>query len=74
MASSEATWPDGMQCAVCICFDFEAETLWISRNEENLKRPVTLSQGTFGAKVAVPKILELLDNYHDSQLDLKENA
>ena len=33
------------------------------RNEENLKRPITLSQGTFGAKVAVPKILELLDKH-----------
>ena len=60
MASQKATWPNGMQCVVCLCFDFDAETLWISRNEENLKRPITLSQGTFGAKVAVPKILELL--------------
>ena len=64
MESKKDIWPDGLHCAVCLCFDFDAETLWISRNEENLKRPVTLSQGTFGAKVAVPKLLELL-NEHD---------
>ena len=73
-------WPDGLHCAVCLCFDFDAETLWISRNEENLNRPVTLSQGTFGAKVAVPKLLELLNehnekeqSYHILQILLMEN-
>ena len=53
-------WPEGVQCAICLTFDLDAETMWISRNEENWKRPVTLSQGTFGVKVAMPKILELL--------------
>lgn len=56
-------WPDGMRCAACLVFDYDAETLWISRNEENLRRPVTLSQGTFASKVGVPKILELLQKY-----------
>jgi len=36
------------RAAACLSFDVDAETLWISRNEENLRRPVTLSQGTFG--------------------------
>ncbi len=63
MSSKKRGWPEGIQCTVCLAFDFDAETLWISRNEENLKRPVTLSQGTFGAKVAVPKILDLLQRY-----------
>jgi peptidoglycan/xylan/chitin deacetylase (PgdA/CDA1 family) len=44
-------------------FDFDAETLWISRDASNWKRPGTLSQGTFGARVGVPKILELLRDY-----------
>jgi len=44
-------------------FDFDAETLWISRDPSNWKRPGTLSQGTFGAKVGVPKILELLRDF-----------
>jgi peptidoglycan/xylan/chitin deacetylase (PgdA/CDA1 family) len=53
-------WPGGAQCAVMLTFDFDAETLWISRDASNWKRPGTLSQGTYGARVAVPKILELL--------------
>jgi len=63
MDLKKGRWPEGIQCAVCLAFDYDAETLWISRNEENLRRPVTLSQGTFASKVAVPKILELLRDY-----------
>jgi peptidoglycan/xylan/chitin deacetylase (PgdA/CDA1 family) len=44
-----------------LSFDFDAETLWIGRDPANWKRPGTLSQGTYGAKIGVPKILELLD-------------
>lgn len=53
-------WPNGARCAVMLSFDFDAETLWIGRDPANLKRPGTLSQGTYGARVGVPKILELL--------------
>jgi len=56
-------WPNGAQCAVMFTFDFDAETLWISRDPSNWKRPGTLSQGTFGAKIGVPRILELLRDY-----------
>lgn len=56
-------WPNGAQCAVMLTFDFDAETLWISRDPSNWKRPGTMSQGTYGAKVGVPKILELLRDY-----------
>jgi peptidoglycan/xylan/chitin deacetylase (PgdA/CDA1 family) len=44
-------------------FDFDAETLWISRDPSNWKRPGTLSQGVYGGKVGVPKILDLLRDY-----------
>lgn len=54
-------WPNGARCAVMLTFDFDAETLWISRDAANIKRPGTLSQGVYGAKVGVPKILELLE-------------
>lgn len=57
------SWPDGAQCAVMFTFDFDAETLWTSRDPANWKRPGTLSQGTYGGKVGVPKILELLREY-----------
>lgn len=57
---SSPRWPNGAQCAVQFTFDFDAETNWISRDPENMKRPGTLSQGTYGAKVGLPKVLELL--------------
>ncbi len=55
-------WPDGAQCAVILSFDFDSETNWISRDSANWRRPGTLSQGTYGAKVGVPRVLELLRN------------
>ncbi|MCB2102357.1 MAG: polysaccharide deacetylase, partial [Rhodobacterales bacterium] len=60
MEDSSPIWPDGVECTVLLTFDFDSETNWISRDRENLKRPGTLSQGSYGAKVGVPKILELL--------------
>jgi peptidoglycan-N-acetylglucosamine deacetylase len=56
-------WPDSAQCAVMFTFDCDAETLWISRDPSNWKRLGTLSQGTYGAKVGLPKILEILREY-----------
>ncbi|HQX62170.1 MAG TPA: polysaccharide deacetylase family protein, partial [Thermomicrobiales bacterium] len=54
-------WPDGIQCAVTLTFDVDAETLWLSGDLANLSRPGLLSQGAYGAQVAVPLILDLLD-------------
>lgn len=54
-------WPGGAQCAVLLSFDFDAETLWLARDPSNIKKRGTLSQGTYGAKVGVPRILELLE-------------
>jgi len=53
-------WPNGARCAVMLTFDFDAETLWLSRDPDNARRPGVLSQGIYGAKTGVPKILELL--------------
>ena len=53
-------WPEQARCAVMLTFDFDAETLWLSRDPENAHRPGTLSLGTFGAKVGVPEILRVL--------------
>ncbi|WGF89494.1 polysaccharide deacetylase family protein [Marinivivus vitaminiproducens] len=53
-------WPNGARCAVFMGFDFDAETLWLSRDLDNENRLATMSLGTYGAKVGVPKILELL--------------
>lgn len=43
-----------------LTFDFDAETLWLSRDPDNAHRPGTLSLGTFGARVGVPEILGVL--------------
>jgi peptidoglycan-N-acetylglucosamine deacetylase len=53
-------WPDGMRCAAAFTFDFDAEEAWIADDPANAERPGVLSQGTYGAKVAVPLILDLL--------------
>ncbi|MGN6380635.1 MAG: polysaccharide deacetylase family protein [Gaiellales bacterium] len=54
-------WPDGKRCAAAFTFDFDAESVWIADDPENANRPGILSQGTYGARVAVPLILELLE-------------
>lgn len=53
-------WPDGHSHAVTMSFDFDAEELWIAEDPANASRPGVLSQGTFGPKVAMPLILEML--------------
>jgi len=54
-------WPDGARCAASFTFDFDAEEVWIGEDPENAHRPGVLSQGTYGAKVAVPQLLALLE-------------
>ncbi|HXF74232.1 MAG TPA: polysaccharide deacetylase [Actinomycetota bacterium] len=56
-------WPGGVRAAVAFTFDFDAEEVWIGEDPRNADRPGVLSQGTYGAKVAVPRILELLDRH-----------
>jgi peptidoglycan-N-acetylglucosamine deacetylase len=47
-------WPEGARCAVAFTFDFDAESVWLADDPGNAKRPGVLSQGTHGAKVALP--------------------
>ncbi|WP_149535358.1 polysaccharide deacetylase family protein [Siccirubricoccus phaeus] len=61
MVDRRINWPNGARCAVMLTFDFDAETLWTSRDPANARRPGVLSQGRYGAKVGVPKILETLE-------------
>ena len=57
------SWPGGARGAVAFTFDFDAEEVWIGDDPENANRPGVLSQGTYGAKVAVPLLLELLERH-----------
>jgi hypothetical protein len=61
--SEDSVWPEGMRSAVAFTFDFDAEEVWIGDDPENVDRPSVLSQGTYGAKVAIPLILELLERH-----------
>lgn len=56
-------WPNGARCAASFTFDFDAEEVWIGEDRQNATRPGVLSQGTYGAKVGVPKLLELLGRH-----------
>jgi peptidoglycan-N-acetylglucosamine deacetylase len=53
-------WPDGARAAAAFTFDFDAEEVWLADDPANADRPGVLSVGTYGAKVAVPLILDLL--------------
>jgi peptidoglycan/xylan/chitin deacetylase (PgdA/CDA1 family) len=56
-------WPDSKRLGVVFTFDLDAESLWTARDPKNLERPVTLSQGEYGPKVGLPRILRLLKKY-----------
>ena len=53
-------WPKGARCAIMLTFDFDAETLWLSRDPKTADSPGVMSQGRYGAKVGVPRLLRLL--------------
>ena len=54
------TWPEGAKVAVALSFDFDAETNALRDSDYS---PGILSQGEYAARVALPRILALLDKY-----------
>lgn len=46
-----------------LTFDLDAETMWTARDPSYAQRPILMSQGAYGWKVGVPRILELLRRY-----------
>ncbi len=59
----ESVWPRGKKCAVCLSFDVDGETMWLARDPDNAKRAGLMSQGEYGPRVAVPRILKLLEKH-----------
>jgi peptidoglycan/xylan/chitin deacetylase (PgdA/CDA1 family) len=57
---SVLTWPEGRRAAASFTFDVDAEAVWIGFDRLNADRPGVLSQGTYGPRVGVPLILEVL--------------
>jgi peptidoglycan/xylan/chitin deacetylase (PgdA/CDA1 family) len=53
-------WPDGVQCAVVLSFDLDAESGSLYRDPTNADRPVLISHGRYGPRRAVPNLLTLL--------------
>lgn len=46
-----------------LTFDLDAETMWTARDPANAQRPVLMSQGAYGWKVGVWRIMDLLRRY-----------
>lgn len=46
-----------------LTFDLDAETMWTARDPAYAQRPVLMSQGAYGWKTGVPRILDLLRRY-----------
>jgi peptidoglycan-N-acetylglucosamine deacetylase len=63
-SSDSFMWPKNKKCAVMFSFDLDGETLWTSRNLDNWNRPGNLAQGAYGPRVAMPKILDVLEKHH----------
>lgn len=59
-------WKDGANCAVLFTFDVDGRQMWtgrVDRGLEGFDKPPILSMGDYGTDVAVPRILDLLDQY-----------
>src|SRR5689334_9452552 len=54
-------WRRGAKSAFAVTFDVDAEEVWIGADPANARRPGVLSQGTYGAKVGVRLVLDLLE-------------
>ena len=48
---------------VLLSFDIDAETMWTARDPKAVERPILMSQGAYGWKTGMPRILELLERY-----------
>jgi peptidoglycan/xylan/chitin deacetylase (PgdA/CDA1 family) len=55
-----SVWPGGACCAVALSFDSDHETQTLRWGHSS---PGKLSQGEYGSRVAVPRILDLLTKY-----------
>ena len=55
-----ASWPGNARVAVLFSFDVDTETSWLRNGDTNVGG---LSQGQYGLRVALGRILELLDEH-----------
>jgi peptidoglycan/xylan/chitin deacetylase (PgdA/CDA1 family) len=46
-----------------LTFDLDCETMWTGRDPKNAERPILMSQGAYGWKRGVWRVMDLLDRY-----------
>jgi len=56
-------WPGGTQCVVMLGFDVDGVSSWLNRNPDFANLPSLMSMAEYGPSVAMPRILDLLDNH-----------
>lgn len=54
------SWPGGARVAVLLSFDVDNETIWLRNGDTNVGG---LSQGQYGARVGLGRVLSLLDEH-----------
>jgi len=64
LTANAVEWPQDASIAVNITFDLDAETLWWDDPDTMTGNPSSISQGSYGPVVAVPKILALLRKHN----------
>lgn len=56
--------PEGKKCAAFITVNLSAEFFWISLDKKALEMPKTLSLGQYGMTHGLPRLLDMLDEFH----------
>ena len=55
------TWPEGFKAAASFTFDVDAESCTIAHDPSSTRRMSLMSHQSYGPKIAVPRLLQLLD-------------
>lgn len=55
------TWPEGVKAAASFTFDVDAESCTIAHDPASTRRMSLMSHQSYGPKVAVPRLLKILD-------------
>ena len=55
------TWPEGHRAAASFTFDVDAESCTIAHDPSSTRRMSLMSHQSYGPKIAVPRLLQLLD-------------
>ena len=54
-------WSNGAKCAICLSYDFDAESLWFETFDQQTPSP--LSRGEYGGRVGIYKVHDLMTKH-----------